>query len=105
MADLSGVLNHVSTSTKALWILWLMWSVVQIGWYRRFVVAVPAPQPHRGPRIEQRHPGPKVRRPEEVTTTLESRSPPAEPDQRPGGTFISLGLDDGPSASVDPFIG
>ena len=105
MADLSGVLNHVSTSTKAAWILWLVWSVVQIGWYRRFVVAEPAPQPQRGPRIEQRHPGPKVRRPEEVTTTSGSRSRPAEPDKGLGGTFISLGLDDGPPASVDQFIG
>ena len=101
MADLIGVLKHVSTLTKAAWILWLVWSVVQIGWYRRFAVAVPAPQPERGPRLEQRHPGPKVRRPEDVTTTSESRSRPADPEKRSGGTFISLGLDERRSASVD----
>ncbi len=101
MADLIDVLNHVSTLTKAAWMLWLVWSVVQIGWYRRFAVAVPAPQPERGPRLEQRHPGPKVRRPEDLTTTSESRSRPAEPEKRFGGTFISLGLDERRSAAFD----
>jgi hypothetical protein len=101
MADLIDVLNHVSTWTKAAWMLWLVWSVVQIGWYRHFAVAGPAPQPERGPRLEQRHPEPKVRRPEDLTPTSESQSRPAEPEKRFGGTFISLGLDERRSASVD----
>ena len=101
MANLITVLNHVSTPIKAAWMLWLLWSVVQIGWYRRFAVAMPALQPERGPRLEQRHSAPKVRRPEGLTTTSESRSRPAEPEKRFGGTFISLGLDERRSASVD----
>jgi hypothetical protein len=101
MADLIDVLNHLSTSTKAAWIAWLVWSVVQISWYRSFAVAVPAPRPELKPRLEQRHPEPKVRRPEDLTTTSESRSRPAEPEKRFGGTFISLGLDDRRPASVD----
>ena len=105
MADLIDVLNHLSTSTKAAWFLWLVWSVVQIGWYRRFAVAVPAPQPERGARIEQRHPGSKVHRPEDLTTTSESRSRPTEPEKPFGGTFISLGLNERRSASVDQPVG
>jgi hypothetical protein len=101
MADLIGVLNHLSTSTKVAWIAWLVWSGVHIGWYRSFAIAVPAPRPKLEPRLKQRHPGPKVRRPEDLTTTSESRSRSAEPEKRFGGTFISLGLDDRRPASVD----
>ena len=105
MADLIDALNHLSTSIKAAWILWLVWSVVQIGWYRRFAAALPAPQPEQGPRLEQRRPGPKVRRPEDLTTTSESRSRPAEPEKPFGGTFISLGLNERRSASIDQPVG
>jgi hypothetical protein len=105
MADLIDVLNHLSTSTKAAWIAWLVWSVVQIGWYRSFAVAVPAPRPELRPRLEKRHAVTKVRRPEELTPTSESRSRPAEPEKPSGGTFISLGLNDRRPASVDQPVG
>lgn len=105
MADLTSLLNHAPTSLKAAWMLWLVWSVAQIGWYRRLGIAVPAPLPELGRPLERRLREPKARLPEDVTAASEPQPLPAEPARHFGGTFISLGLDERRSASVDQPVG
>ena len=34
MADLIDLMSGVSTVVRAGWIVWLMWAIVQIYWYR-----------------------------------------------------------------------
>jgi len=97
VADLIVSLSHVATSLKGAWLLWIVWSVVQVGWYRRgrFAIAHAAPvsgtsaswprRPALWPKATEKAPSVEPPVPE---------PPSSESAKTVDGGFISLGLDE-----------
>jgi hypothetical protein len=105
VADFIFSLNHVATPIKLAWILWLVWAVVQVGWYRRARIALPVTPPMQAP-----WPQPEPRRSVEKIRHVEERHvapqpQPAEPADTYGGGFISLGLAERRSPDVEQAVG
>lgn len=54
MTDVVVLASQVSLPIKLAWFLWLAWSVVQIGWYRKVrVTASAAPRPASRTQIDE----------------------------------------------------
>lgn len=76
MADVLVLANDVSMPIKVAWILWLTWSILQVGWYRRGRIAVPVSQPAPYARLER----PRVEPPRYRAASATAPIPPAPGD-------------------------
>ena len=105
MADLMSVVHLISTPIKGAWILWLVWSVVQVGWYRRAQAAARTAPSTMWSRFEQPRKAPWSERSTEETQIASESLASAESATAFGGGFISLGLDGRHSPSPEQPIG
>ena len=54
MADVVVLANQIPMPIKVAWILWLVWTIVQVGWFRRARIVAPVWQPGPALRPERR---------------------------------------------------
>ena len=54
MADVVVLANQIPMPIKVAWILWLMWTIVQVCWFRRARIVAPVWQPGPALRPERR---------------------------------------------------
>lgn len=54
MAEVVVLANQIPMPIKVAWILWLVWTIVQVGWFRRARIAAPVWQPGPALRPERR---------------------------------------------------
>ena len=97
MADLIFSLPHVAAPLKGAWLLWIVWSVVQVGWYRRGRFAMSHVTRTSGtsaswPRPKQLWPNASAKA--QSTEPKVPEPPSTHSAKTMDGGFISLGLDE-----------